>query len=125
MSTLHSSMTTLERRELSGMLEHDLERLDIELQILEEALRPIAPECALGDLARFELMHDQEVMHNSYLQLKKERNRLLYAQSHIDDEAFGLCQDCEMPIAYERLKIMPGACYCVDCAKERENDQQR
>lgn len=118
-------MTTLERRELSEMLRYDLKRLENELHTLEEALRPIAPECALGDLARFELMHDQEVMHNSYLQLKKERNRLLHAQSHIEDEDFGLCQDCETPIAYERLKIMPGARYCVDCAKEREDDQQR
>jgi len=117
-------MTASERTLLAAGMQADLERLERELLLLEASLKPIAPECALGDLARFELMHDQEVIHSSYLQLKKQRDLLLYALRHLEDEDFGLCEDCDTPIAFERLKLMPGTRYCVPCAKEREDDQQ-
>jgi DnaK suppressor protein len=37
-----------------------------------------------------------------------------------DPEAFGLCQDCEEPIASKRLQLMPYAVLCPGCQSRRE-----
>ncbi len=98
----------------------DLESLDKELKALELQLKPIAPDCSLGDLLRSEMMHDQEVLNGAYIEAKKRYNRLLYAKEHLDDEQYGVCIECDEPIAFRRLLLMPESRYCVSCAKEND-----
>ena len=38
----------------------------------------------------------------------------------IDDGTYGICQDCEEPIAIERLKARPVTSYCIACKSRRE-----
>ncbi len=112
-------MTIEEQKRLRATIERDLASLTKELQALERQLQPIVPDCSLGELLRSEMMQAQEVMNLAYIEAKKRYNRLLYAQKHIEDEGYGLCVDCEEPIAFERLLLMPESRYCVSCAKER------
>lgn len=104
---------------MRATIEQDLASLSKELQALERQLQPIAPDCSLGELLRSEMMQGQEVLNLAYVEAKKRYNRLLYAQKHIEDEGYGLCVDCDEPIAFERLLVMPESRYCVSCAKER------
>jgi len=38
---------------------------------------------------------------------------------------YGLCEDCEVEIAEERLEIQPFATRCVDCERKRELEAKR
>ena len=111
-------MTHSERHLLRERITSDLEALERELKALELQLKPIAPDCSLGDLLRSEMMHDQEVLNRAYIEAKKRYNRLLYAKEHLDDEKYGVCSECDEPIAFKRLLLMPESSYCVSCAKE-------
>ncbi len=42
------------------------------------------------------------------------------ALARIDDPAFGLCEDCDEPIAWGRLRLEPWALRCVACESARE-----
>ncbi len=112
-------MQRSERERLRAAVEGDLESLKRELTALELQLQPIAPDCSLGDLLRSEMMQGQEVLNLAYNEAKQRYSRLLYAREHLDDERYGLCQDCEEPIAFERLLLIPESRYCISCAKER------
>jgi DnaK suppressor protein len=111
-------MTPDQQQRLSTRIANDLESLAAELKAFELQLRPIAPDCSLGDLLRSEMMHDQEVLNRAFLVAKKRYNRLLYVKEHLHDEGYGFCADCEDAIIFERLLLMPESRYCVSCAKE-------
>ena len=36
----------------------------------------------------------------------------------IDEDAYGVCEKCSSPIDVRRLKVLPVARFCVDCAKK-------
>ncbi|MBI2063178.1 MAG: TraR/DksA C4-type zinc finger protein [Candidatus Yanofskybacteria bacterium] len=36
----------------------------------------------------------------------------------IDKESYGICENCSSPIDVRRLKVIPVAKFCVDCAKK-------
>lgn len=42
------------------------------------------------------------------------------ALKRIEDHTYGICLDCNEPIAYERLKAFPEALYCIKCARKNE-----
>lgn len=113
-------MTHSERHQLREKITNDLESLDKELKALELQLKPIAPDCSLGDLLRAEMMHDQEVLNRAYVEARKRYSRLLYAKEHLEDEKFGVCIECDEPIAFQRVLLMPESRYCVSCAKEND-----
>ena len=113
-------MTHSERHLLRERITSDLQSLEKELKALELQLKPIAPDCSLGDLLRSEMMHDQEVLNRAYIEAKKRYNRLLYAKEHLEDEKYGICIVCDEPIAFQRLLLMPESNYCVSCAKEKD-----
>ena len=109
-------MTPKERAQLRQQLSEEIHLLAKELSSLEEQLQPIAPECALGDLLRSEMMCHQEVLHRAFVEAKKRYNHLLHAQKRIEDDSYGLCIECDEAIAIERLIAVPEAQQCIDCA---------
>jgi len=38
----------------------------------------------------------------------------------IEEGTYGICEDCEEPIAIARLKARPVASYCIDCKTKQE-----
>lgn len=109
-------MTENEQTQLKAKIEDDLFGLSEHIKALEELCKPIAPECSLGDLARFELMNDQVVYEESLRQSVIRQNRLLYAKEMLDKKGELLCSDCGDEIAFGRLLVMPEATLCIDCA---------
>ncbi len=111
-------MTSRQRQEIKTMITQELASLAPKIAALQEMSKPIPPECALGDLARFELMHDQQVsekaLHEAQIRLKK----LEYALRKVDDANYGLCMGCEEEIAFERLVLLPESRHCISCASD-------
>lgn len=46
-----------------------------------------------------------------------EREELLLALQRVDDGTYGICGECDRPIAPERLDVMPATRWCVTCVR--------
>lgn len=43
------------------------------------------------------------------------------ALDRIEEGSYGICEDCEQPIAPRRLEAIPWATYCVRCQERRDD----
>ncbi len=43
------------------------------------------------------------------------------ALTRIDDQTYGICQECEVPISTKRLEAVPWATYCLHCQDRHGN----
>ncbi len=110
-------MTASQRHQIKQQIFTDKEKLEKEIVDLEELCKPIAPDCCLGDLGRFEAMHDQENSERTLHEARIRLNRLNYALGKIDKEDYGICEECEEDIPVGRLMIVPESTRCVNCAE--------
>jgi DnaK suppressor protein len=55
---------------------------------------------------------------------KDTLNKIDEALRKIDEGTYGLCEDCEIEISEERLKIIPFALLCVECKEQREKFEE-
>jgi len=105
-----------QREEVRAKFIAEITALKEELVYLSEAAKPISPDNAIGRLSRQEAMQDQQIQLANLNASKTRLSRLQRAQGCIDDEAFGLCVQCEEPIPFGRLMLMPESTTCVNCA---------
>jgi len=57
----------------------------------------------------------------------REKKKLLQiddAIERIDENTYGLCEECGVKIPKGRLKVMPFAKYCVECQEKLERDEK-
>jgi DnaK suppressor protein len=114
-------MTRQQKEAIKEKIIKDLSCVDKEIQDLQTLCKPISPECALGDLARFELMHEQVISEKTLDQALKRQKRLEYALRKVETQDYGLCIECEEEIAYERLLLVPESTHCIKCASEHSS----
>jgi DnaK suppressor protein len=50
----------------------------------------------------------------------RERNQLDAALQRLADGTYGVCEDCDVPIAPRRLSALPFARRCIECQQEVE-----
>jgi len=48
-------------------------------------------------------------------QQEKELGEIQVTLGKIDHGDYGICEMCEDPIGFQRLKVKPHAIYCIDC----------
>ena len=58
-------------------------------------------------------------------QQQKELSEIENALRKIDNGEYGVCEMCEDPIGFQRLKVKPHAIYCIDCREivEKSNKE--
>lgn len=109
-------MTDEQLQQIKDRIIQELESLRCAISKLEENAKPISPECAIGTLGRFELMHDMQVDEKALHDAKIRINKLEYALANVDKDGYGECRECEEEILFERLMILPESLYCTKCA---------
>jgi DnaK suppressor protein len=61
---------------------------------------------------------------NSRYRIRSRESRLIKkikdSLNAIEDESYGICEDCEEPISMERLKARPVTRFCIACKMRRE-----
>jgi DnaK suppressor protein len=66
----------------------------------------------------------EEEARNNQLRIRGRESRLiskiLKSLQAIEDGTYGICEDCEEPIAIARLKARPVTSYCIDCKTKQE-----
>ena len=56
---------------------------------------------------------------------ENERDKLIEvdeALDRIENGTFGICEECEEPIALKRLEAIPNTRYCIRCKEELEKE---
>lgn len=109
-------MTQKEKNSIKTKIENDLAQLEEQIKILQEKVKPIAPDCSLGRLTRLEAMGEQHVNNKILDESQMRHTRLKNALLRVDKPLFGICIECEEEIGIERMRIRPESVRCVACA---------
>ncbi len=70
----------------------------------------------VGRLSRMDALQAQAMAGATDARRARERRRLKQALARLDAGSWGVCVDCDEPIAPGRLAIDPAAERCVECA---------
>ena len=66
----------------------------------------------------------EELARNNRLRFKDRESRLIAKIQNclltIEEGTYGICQECEEPIAIARLRARPVTSYCIDCKTKQE-----
>jgi len=110
-------MNDTQRKEFTVYAREEIKGLKAEIPRLEELVKPVAPDNAIGRISRMDNIVNQSVAEAQLSKAKVRLVRLQEALKRVDgDEDFGLCMDCGDPIPMARLKAMPETAMCVECA---------
>ena len=110
------SLDQKEKIQIKETIEKDIIDLKEQISILEEKVKPIAPDCGLGRLTRLEAMGEQHVNNKILDESRVRLTRLNNALQRIDKPMFGICIECEENIGIGRMSIRPESVRCVECA---------
>jgi DnaK suppressor protein len=109
-------MNQKEKDSIQKTINHDITLLKEQIVILEEKVKPIAPDCGLGRLTRLEAMGEQHVNNKILDESRVRLTRLNNALQRIDKPMFGICIECEEDIGIGRMSVRPESVRCVECA---------
>ncbi len=118
------TLDTRQHAELAKLLEQRVSDLQDTVERIREALA--APgegnagsesrdSAEAGDAA---MMSTMDV--NQLRRAEDELREALAARQRMHDGVYGVCADCDMPIPFERLRVLPEARYCVPDEERRE-----
>lgn len=111
------TMNAEEKAQIKEKVAIYIASLENEITELQEKIKPITPDCSLGDLTRFEMMHEQDIFHKALYNSQIRLNRLKYILKTIDtNEDYGICDTCADDISVERLLLLPESMQCIACA---------
>lgn len=80
----------------------------------------VSPEVAMEDQAS--LLHDQTVALASH-EIDRHKLRMIHrALERMERGEYGICQECDEPIAIARLRAVPWAANCVECQERIERE---
>lgn len=109
-------MTDKEKERVKEKILADIEAAQNSINALEETVKPVAPDSAIGRLTRMEAINAKSISEASLRSLKVKLEKLNRALGKIDDPDFGICIQCEEPIPVKRVMLMPETTLCVTCA---------
>lgn len=76
----------------------------------------------VGRLSRMDAMQGQAMAQASAQRRKMVLQDIDAALRRVDDGSYGLCLDCDEPIADKRLAFDPTARRCIRCESKREEE---
>ncbi len=113
-------MDAKERKKVEETILREIERGQKDIAFLEELVKPIPPDNAIGRLSRMEAINTRSVNQATLSAAKVKLTRLKWALSHIDEPAFGICIECGKPIPLGRILLIPETTMCVPCLEEMD-----
>lgn len=111
-----NGLTADEVVELRALIERQIARLERSMKLTDEAARPVElDQTAVGRLSRMDAIQNQHLTKNL-----QERERVRYAMlcralARIEAGAYGRCEGCGEPIAFDRLSVFPETAECGAC----------
>ena len=113
-------MTQEEKAIMKNKIKLDILELQQQIKDLEKKISPIACDCSLDDLNR-EAMKEEQTLTLNLIEQKQQRIALLNSLN-VEDEEYGICQECDEDIPFQRLLLIPESKYCVSCLNEMQKN---
>jgi DnaK suppressor protein len=112
-------MNPEERKELKRAIVDEIAAEKHLIESLEESVKPVAPDNAIGRLTRMEAIGSKGVSEASMNAARAKLAKLETALEKVDRPDFGICIRCEKLIPQGRIMAMPENTLCVPCAEKR------
>jgi len=109
-------LETGEREKLKDHIKNKIERLKKDIKSYQTLTQPISPDDAIGRLTRMDAINSKSINEAALNKAKQTLSKMEGALTMINDPDFGLCRECEDPIPFARLMIVPESNLCVQCA---------
>ncbi len=103
--------------QLSRQIIKEIRKIKADIDAFKELTKPVAPDAAIGRLTRMEAINSKSINEAALNKAKGRLTKLENALKTIDDPDYGLCSQCEEPIPFARMLIMPDSDMCVKCAE--------
>src|SRR5215510_299494 len=119
----------------TGLKKKDLKRfreilLGKKAEILKNAKRTLSEDMTLDS---DDLPDEMDLASSEYLQSftfrlrgreKTFLKKIDHALAKIDEGTFGICEECEEPIALKRLEARPETTLCIRCKEDQERHEK-
>jgi len=105
-----------QRQQIRNKILSEIESNNSLIISLKENSQPVSPDNAIGRLSRMEAINDQNMLQANLRSTEARVARLRQTLDQVDAEDFGLCAQCEEPIPFGRLLLIPESKNCVACA---------
>ena len=105
------------RKKIKAQILSEIDKVKGDIVSLADQTGPVKPDVAIGRLTRMEAISSRGI---SKAKLQDARGRLIMLENamvKIDSPDFGNCRECGDPIHINRLKLMPEATLCIECAE--------
>jgi len=113
-------LTDEQVRELTASLEALRAELELGVSRTGEGSKPVDLDEPIGRLSRMEAMQQQQMAVANLRNMKIRLDQVRAALGRIGEQEYGLCLECEEPIAYKRLVARPESRFCIRCKSGRE-----
>jgi len=106
-----------QKKILKSHIKERIEGLKRNLVSYRKLIQPISPDNAIGRLTRMEAINSKSINEAALNKARQTLSKMERALMMIDNPDFGLCRECEEPIPFARLMIVPESEHCVQCAQ--------
>ena len=110
-------MENHQKAKLEANIKAKIDEMKETIASYEQLTKPVAPDNAIGRLTRMEAINSKSMNDAALKRAKFTLSKLERALARIDTPDFGLCGECEEPIPFARLMILPETSLCVRCAE--------
>ena len=110
------SMDPAERKRIKKEIEARITETKKSIASLEEQIKPVEPDKAIGRLTRMDAIQQKSMSEASLRTQEEALYNLEEALGKLDDPDFGQCVKCRKIIPLERVLIVPESKFCVNCA---------
>ena len=111
-------LDTDKKDKLKDHINKKIEGLKKDIASYKQLSQPVSPDNAIGRLTRMEAINSKSINEAALNRAKQVLSKMERSLMKINDPDFGLCRECEEPIPYARLMIVPESDLCVQCAEE-------
>lgn len=105
--------------------ERELVRSSFLVKGEKEALRAVSSGNSSGDHSASGATYEVDYSGVRLSRLNSEMTLLVQAKAKVDTGEYGICNVCGEAIDEKRLKVMPLAEDCIDCASKKEAAQKK
>jgi DnaK suppressor protein len=111
-------METEQKAALKKSIVAKIDSLRADIEAFKSVTGPVSPDNAIGRITRMEAISSKSINEAALEKARSTLSGLERALTHIDDPDFGLCCECEEPIAPARLMALPETELCIRCAEK-------
>lgn len=108
-------MNADDRQRIREIVVETIQEIKADIEILEEAAKPVAPDNAYGRVSRMDAIHNQAVIERTLRDKKISLERYENILPGIESDTYGKCKACGQEIPVERLCLLPYVNLCREC----------